>query len=252
MSVSSMKDIDPRIAARRSEVAEAKVRRGLLRFLWIAFLLALIATVAWLVRSPFLSVDEIVILGAERADVGRALTEAGVVEGVPLALVDIDAATELLDADPWIAEVTVVRDWPRRVVVTLRERHGTAWVETTEGWYLTAPDGVALEAGTPPESSPLVLLPGVDPDEMSSNDRLLGALEFLDNLRPDLTSGAVVGAVGAEMVAEVADLNVRLGLPDDMAAKARALAAVVDSVPPPGSVVTLIAPSRPAVLTQGE
>jgi len=225
--VSSMKDIDPRIAARRSEVAEAKVRRGLLRFLWIAALLALIATVAWLVRSPFLSVDEIVILGAQRADVERALTEARVVEGVPLALVDIDAATELLDADPWIAEVTVVRDWPRRVVVTLRERHGTAWVETTEGWYLTAPDGVALEAGTPPESSPLVLLPGIDP-------------------------GAVVGALGDEMVAEVADLNVRLGLPDDMAAKARALAAVVDTVPPPGSVVTLIAPSRPAILTQGE
>ncbi|NIS33395.1 MAG: hypothetical protein GWN79_16305, partial [Actinobacteria bacterium] len=45
---------------------------------------------------------------------------------------------------------------------------------------------------------------------------------------------------------------IRLGRPLDMEAKARALAAVLDESPAPGSVITLVAPTRPAVLPPGE
>jgi hypothetical protein len=80
----------------------------------------------------------------------------------------------------------------------------------------------------------------------------LGALRFLHAVRADLAAiTEVVPGEEGELRAFVADYLVRLGRPLDMEAKARALAAVLDEQPPAGSVITLVAPTRPAVLPPG-
>ncbi len=86
--------------------------------------------------------------------------------------------------------------------------------------------------------------PGARIDDRST----LGALEFVAALRPDLRAGAVIEVVGAEIQATVAGYPVRAGLATDMAAKARALAAVIDQRPEEGSEITVVSPERPAVL----
>lgn len=229
-------------------MAEGRVRRGLIRTFWLIGFLALAGACAWLLRSPYLSVTEVVITGAARADVEGALESSGITEGQPLIFVDVAGAEAALAADPWVAEATVQRDWPRRVLVMVRERYGVAWVETAAGWFYVSADGVPLESGDPPPNSPRVLATGLPPEEISTQRQVLGALELLDHLRADLSAVTVVSATQDELVATLLGLVVRLGLPEDMEAKARALAAVIDTGPDPGSTITLVAPSRPAVL----
>ena len=49
-----------------------------------------------------------------------------------------------------------------------------------------------------------------------------------------------------ELWAEIPEFDVRLGRPTDMEAKAVSLVALLDEKPPRGSLLTLIAPAKPA------
>ncbi|HZD03803.1 MAG TPA: FtsQ-type POTRA domain-containing protein, partial [Longimicrobiales bacterium] len=206
----------------------------------------------WALRSPFLSVEEVSISGAARSHPGAVLSSLGMGEGTPLISVDTVRLAAAMEEDPWVAEAEVSRDWPRRLVVSVTERAPVAWVETAGGWVHVAADGVVLETGSPGEGDPILAVPALAADALGEDPAATGALEFLDSLRDDLAGGASVAVVGEELQAQVGDVEVRLGRPVEMQQKARALAGVMDAGVEPGSVITLIAPTRPAVLAPGE
>lgn len=240
--------MDPRIEGRRRAIAEDRARVTLRRLLRIVVVSLLLAGVLWALRSPFFSVHDVAISGAAVVDVGSVLAEAGVRSGVPLVEVDVGAAERRLLADPWVEDATVSRVWPDRVEVAVTERVAVGWAETTSGWVRIASDGVVLGAGTPSEGAATVVGAGVPAEDLATRPRVVGAAAFLTALPPDLAAGAVVDVGGEEIAATVAGFPVRLGPPEDMIAKASALAAVLVASPPPGSEVVLVAPSRPAVL----
>lgn len=244
--------MDPRIAQRRARVAEGRVRRGLIRLLVVLAVVALGAVTVWVLRSPAFQVDEIVIRGALRTPAEALLGGAGVVEGVPLITVDAEQAEAALEQDPWVADATVSRRWPRQVVVTVDERVPAAWVLTRDGWVEAAIDGTALsEAEAPPSAAALIRLPELDPATLDDADDALGALAFADTLDPAVASSTEIARDGEELIASVGGYTVRLGRPQHMREKALALEAVLESDPAPGSVITLISPTRPAVLPPG-
>jgi cell division protein FtsQ len=243
--------VDPRIAARRREVQEHRATGSLRRTLWLLALASLVGVVVWVVRSPLLAVESVVVRGVSSSSARAVLAEAGVVPGIPLASVDTGAVEAALLADPWIRSAVVVRSWPDRVEVRIEERHPVAWVRRGDGWAWLAADGVALGSSAEPvEGGPLVVGPGGEPVGEGIDRRLGAALAFLDALRPDLVTGAVV-VLNEDLTVEVAGMMVRLGAPVDVEAKARVLAAVLDEGLEPGSTITLVAPSRPAVLPPG-
>lgn len=237
--------MDPRIAGRRQVVAESRARSSLRRLGVVIVVAMAIAVVLWTFRSPFLSIHEISIVGADVVDVGGLLAEAGITQGLPLVEVDTEHVEAHLLSNPWVAQAAVVRDWPEGLIVRITERVAVGWVETTSGWARVASDGVILAQGTPPEDAARIV--GSPPGEAAANTRVAAAASFLATLSPALTIGAVVDIGGEQIVATVSGYPVRLGLPGDMVEKAVALAAVLETAPVPGSQIVLVAPSRPAV-----
>jgi hypothetical protein len=86
--------------------------------------------------------------------------------------------------------------------------------------------------------------------EIGTSREVLGALEFVDGLTPELRPGARVRVEPeGEIWAEVTGFQVRLGRATEMRAKALSLAALLREQPAPGSILTLIAPTAPAITT---
>lgn len=245
--------IDPRISERRRTVAEERARFDVRRVIWFLVVLGSLGLGFWLVTSPMLSVQTISIFGATHADVGEVLTEQQVVEGRPLIAIRSGSVAEAIEEDPWVRSAGVELVFPSHVEVTVEERVAVAWVPTGARWGLIADDGVLVRYADEPSSEAApVQIRAEDPGLGSgvSEPEILGAVTFLQALPSELAAITVVRLTDQEMWAWVGDRNVRLGRPIDMAAKASALTAIIDSAPP--GVIDVIAPTRPAIWADEE
>jgi len=244
-----MMKIDPRLAERRREVAEDRARRKVSRLVKFLVASGVIGATVWLFLSPLLSVHVVTASGIAASSADTVLVEQGVVAGTPLILVRAEKVENALEADPWVRESVVELDWPTGVVVRVQERVPVAWLETTEGWGLYAVDGVQLATAPDPDPAmPWIRLGPIPAEETESSREVLGSLEFAATLPEELKSTARVRTEpGGEIWAEVAGFQVRLGRAAEMGAKALSLAALLREQPAPGSTLTLIAPTHPAI-----
>lgn len=241
--------MDRRLAERRRRVAEDRARSNLSRLVRLLVLLAMVAFLMWFAQSPFMSVGEITIQGADRVDVGSVLERHGVVEGRPLLLIDVGGAETSLLSDPWVEAASVARDWPTRVVVEIVERVPAVAVQLSDGWWMAAADATLLEAiSEPPANLPAARLSDRDSSEAVEDLMVAGAVEFLTSLPGEYQWGAVVSTGPEGLEATVAGFPVRIGRPFDTAEKAVVTAAMIDSGLEEGSVLTVVAPASPAVL----
>jgi hypothetical protein len=235
-------DIDPRLEARRMAVAEQRARGRLRRLLTIIVVLAIVGAIAWTLRSPFFSVEHLVVEGSESPAVADILSAAGVGLGTPLVEVDVAHATEMLEADPRIMSAALQVEWPQTVWVLIEERLPLAWAKVDGVWSRVGIDGVVLSPAEAPDGT----LPRL---EVAADTSLgAGALEFFAALDPSVSAGARAYEQDGELWAEVKGFPVRLGGPVEMGDKARAVAALVNTDPPVGSVITVVAPTRPALM----
>lgn len=133
--------VDPRIAERRTAVTRTAGRRRL-RILLVILALVAVAGVAWVVtHSPLLDVDQIDVEGGEHTSSGDVLDAAGIDPGDPILYVDTGAAVAGVEDLPWIAEASVSVRYPGRVVISIEERIGAAWIRVDD-------DTVAIVDGT--------------------------------------------------------------------------------------------------------
>ena len=242
--------MDHRIADRRRGVMEAGARR---RARWLLALMAAAAAggiVAWLLfESSTLAVSEITFAGAARADAEAIAADSGLAAGMPTISVDAEALEAALLADPWVAAAEVIVVWPGAVRINILEHDPIGWVATETGWVLAAIDGSVLEVADQPEGRLATI--GVGTAAHAPGDTLgaveVGALEFVSQLPAELASVTVVSGTADRVTAVVAGHQVELGHPVDMAAKARALAALLDTGIDEGMAINLVSPSRPAV-----
>ena len=137
--------VDPRFRARRIAVRKDAGRKRLKRLLLLVAVAALALAAVIVLRSPVLDVDEVVVIGATRLDPATIRSEAGIDQGAPLLLADLGAATERIEALPWVAAAEVTRDLPGRVDITVREREPVAVVSGGGAAVLVDVDGRVLE-----------------------------------------------------------------------------------------------------------
>jgi len=152
--------VDPRFRARRVAVLRAAGRR---RLWWIVAVSAVLLVVggAWFAsRTSLLDVDQVRVDGATvtpAADITAALALG---DGTPMIDVDPGVLAERVEALPLVAEATVTRHWPNRIVVEVTERSPVALAMTApDAWVEVDVDGRVL--GPAPEASPLPRLSGV-------------------------------------------------------------------------------------------
>jgi cell division protein FtsQ len=239
--------IDPRLMERRKTVAEDNAKKSISRLLKFLVVVVLAGASAWLLFSPWLSVDHVDTTGIRSSSANSILAESGVRAGAAMILIDPAKVENRLLDDPWIAQATVSRDWPDLVTVHVEERTPVAWVRGAEGWARRAVDGVALPSASEPDDSlGKVDMPDVGEAETTTSPEMLGALEFMAALDHDLHDGAVVTVQEGELWAKVYGFEVRLGRADEMAEKALSLAALLEDGLEQGTTINLIAPTHPA------
>lgn len=244
--------MDPRLADRRRRVAEDRARSNVTRLIRFLVVLAPLAALVWFIQSPFLSVAEIQVNGANQVDVGSVLATHGVVEGRAMISLDLSAPERVLAANPWVSEVSLSRDWPRTVRVEVVERTPAVNGRFSNGWSLLAADAVILERVDAPRADlPSAEFDGVAARDATDSLEVAGAVEFLSTLPTSLGRGALVrrGTDGLEGI--VAGFTVRLGGPFEMSSKAAVTAALIETELEEGSILTVVAPASPAVLPPG-
>lgn len=243
--------VDGRIAARRRKVREAGARRRLRPVLGFVALAGLAGFVGWLFfQSSILAVSTIEVTGHANAAADEIVARSGLTAGIPTITVDEAGVEAALEADPWVAKAQVRVTWPGTVEVTILEHIPAGWVASGNRWVLASSGGAVLAtAAATPEGAPVIDVgsKNVGPGEEFAGPVVVGALEFTGSLPAPLAAGAVVTSGVSGLEAEVAGHHVVLGRPDDMAAKARAMVALVDAGLAPDAVVNLVSPTRPAV-----
>jgi len=245
----------PRVAARRLAVGEDLARRAVQRLLKLGIGLGVVSGLVGLAYSPLLSVREVVVVGAVRADVAGALAAGGIQDGIPLIRLQPDLAERWLAADPWVVSVTVRRRFPSRVEVSVEERREVAGVQISEGWAIISNDGRVMRVTIDPPTGLGRVLDWKHPLPTGSQvpEDLEGPVRLLASLTPQLASQLDLAFESEELIGGLGGARIRFGGSQQIEAKAKSLAALASAgVLVPGATVDLLAPERPAVDPQDQ
>ena len=138
----------------RARAERSQRRRRVLRLLSRGLLLLVpLLAAAWVVLlSSWLALDRVEVAGTGRLEPGQVVRAAAVPTGTPLGRVDTAAVEERVAALAPVQDVTVRRDWPGTLTVTVTERTAAAAVREQAGVRLLDGTGVpfATESELPP------------------------------------------------------------------------------------------------------
>ncbi|MDR9452161.1 MAG: hypothetical protein RI637_13205, partial [Acidimicrobiia bacterium] len=138
---------------------------------------------------------------------------------------------------------------PDAVEVVVNERTPLAWVKAGTRWAVVAEDSSVLRFDTEPAGPSMTFdLVGPGIGQQFDDQRVTGGVRFVSGLPAASRKQVVLTERDGELWAYVAGLEVRLGLPTEMAEKAAALQAILAEELPAGSTVNLVAPTRPAIV----
>lgn len=112
----------------------------------VATVLALVAAGVVVFASPLLGVRHVVVEGASgAAQESQVRAAAAIVEGTPLARLDLVEAERRVGGVDSVAAVHLERDWPDTVVVTVTGRVSVATVSADGAWWSVDADGAVFD-----------------------------------------------------------------------------------------------------------
>ncbi len=223
--------IDPRVAARRVEVARDLGRRRLRRLLVLVALTIIVLAMLGALRSALLDVDHVRVTGVARSDAATVRRAVGVPRGRAMVSVDPGPAVARLERLPWVAHAEVERHWPGTVSVRITERVPVAVAGKVDRAVLVDRDGRILGPATSTDHLPVA---GPDPAQgpggrVPAPQRRV--VRLLADLPPSLRSETVRGTLGPQGLGVVLTDGIAVRLGDDtrMRAKAEAVVALLST-----------------------
>jgi cell division protein FtsQ len=210
---------------RFAEQARAQ-RRVTWRKVWLTAAAVLcLGALGWvLLASPWLAVKTIEVSGTDRLPADRVREMAAVANGVPLARLDTQSLARDISELPVVASVSLERDWPSTLRITVTERVPIAAVPAKGGVELVDGDGVVIDKVSKPPKG----LPVVDVDVRKAGAHTLREAEtVLRSLPPELRKQVTrVSATSQDSVTLTLSggRTVLWGSADDEARKAEVLA----------------------------
>jgi len=248
--------VDPRLQARRHQVARQEGRRRLrlVAAFTLAATLAIVAIAA--ANSSLLDVEQVTVSGASRANPQQVVVATGLQIGQPLVKVRPAVVAASVERVPWVDTATVHRGWRGDVTVAVTERRAVLAMPTGTRFVLVDPTGRQLEIVDAVPDGMLVLegLAASGVPGQAVPDAARAAVASLERLSPEIsavTTGLVVerGQVFLELGptgrAEIGDDR-------DLEAKMVALETVLARVDLTCvSVIDVRVPSAPTVRRTG-
>jgi cell division protein FtsQ len=171
------KDRSPRRRPEPISRYQAPGRAGLLsRLRWLLTVVPILFVAAgtyYVLNSPWLTVQEVRVQGTESLDQASLAGISGL-KGQSQFGLPIDSARERLLAVPQVKSVTIERNWPDGVTITIEERLPAAFWSVGGQDYVVSADGFVLGGGAPDGPAPRIVEVG--------NDRVLN---IGDRVHPD-------------------------------------------------------------------
>ena len=224
--------IDPRLAARRLEVARGRGRRRRRRLGAGLGLVVLAGGAYGVTRTSLLDVDRVDVHGVDGPAATLVADLVAVEPGTALLDVDTGAVEQRVASLPWVSDVAAERQWPGTLQVRVTTRIPVA----------VDPDGVAvdadgrvlgadvpeLSAGGSAELPRLELGLGRPGSVVDERGRLL--VEVVAAVPPSLAGEVASGrVVGSDVVLTLVDgITVRIGDTSRLTAKFVAVEALLD------------------------
>lgn len=247
--------VDERIARRRREVREESRRRRLRRSAVVVVLLAVVVALLVVERSPLVELAEVRVEGVRELTTTQVVDTAELPLGTSLLRLDLDGAQERVEALPRVRTAEVHRVDPITVEIRVVERTPTLVARRDDDAVLVDEEGVVLAAE---DLDGLMVvqvesgdLPG--PGQGVRANRALANAATFDQELPGPTRSLVASMRAVDEDRTILVLSsgteVEVGRATEVAAKARALAAVLEDLE--GRSVTSIdvrAPSAPVLV----
>jgi cell division protein FtsQ len=114
-------------------------------------------------------ISEVALAGEHEVDRGEILALAGITDRSSLLFLDASRARARLLTNPWIAEATILKLYPDRLRIEIRERLPYALWQKDGRVALIAVDGTVLETAAPPRFVNLPLVVGKGAEQSAQN-----------------------------------------------------------------------------------
>jgi cell division protein FtsQ len=179
--------------------------------------------------STWLAVEDVDVSGAETVEASDIRTRSGIDVGEPMIGVDLDTAERRIGALAVVRSVSVTRQWPHGILVSIEERTPIAVVEIGDRLRGMDEDGVVFrDYKTAPPG-----LPRVVTTSGTTSDALKEAAEVVSALPQELT--LIVDHVQVSSVDKISLVlkdgrEVIWGSADESATKAEVLATLLATV----------------------
>ena len=123
----------------------------------------------FVLESPYFSVGEIQVRGADKVRGDEVVAMAGLRRGMSIWSIDLANIEKKIGRHPWVRRVFVRREFPRRVIIDVEERTPKAIVALRELYYVDA-DGVVFKEVGPGENVKFPLLTGLRAEQFTAPD----------------------------------------------------------------------------------
>lgn len=215
----------PKISERRAQVEDQTQRSRKRRLMGLVALVVLLLLAVASTQSALLDVDEVRIVGAQRASTDFLRAASDVDLGTPLLGLNTREIEERLLVLPEVQAVAASSSWRGVVTVEITERLPVARIESSDGTVVIAADGLVLSVIDRVSEAELAPLPA--------------DIEALPEI-----AGAMFTSERGEVVPEVLTdaLTVATELPDDIASITERIDITVDSLvlsTPGGGAISL-------------
>ncbi len=156
--------------ARRNPGGLGRTLRRTMLWLTVLGLLGLLAAGLYAAYStvtshPYFDLDNVQVTGLDRLTRDELLSSAGLDNDVNLLGLNLAKAEAALAANPWVAQVSVRRELPDQLFITVREKQPVYWVATGQAMAYADIQGRPIAPVTGERFTPLpqaVVEPGAD------------------------------------------------------------------------------------------
>jgi len=145
----------------------------------------------WVANAAGLRIETIALTGNQHVSREEVLATAGITGTTSLVFLDVEQARERLKSNPWIADATVLKLYPREIQISIKEREAFALWQKEGVVSVIADDGTVLEPYVAPRLIRLPLVVGVGAERRAKE--LLSLLNRHPAMRDFVRASVLVG-----------------------------------------------------------